>query len=127
MAQEKNFETRVKNWLKSEGIYDLGTPEQQMNVPPCGYFEKRWGGGYSKSGLPDMHLVVNGISIEVELKAPNGRVSAVQDQKLGQIRKSGCMGFVLYPHQFEDFQRLILGIKRRVRPLDVGILMVYGL
>ena len=69
MAGEKNFETRLKKWLESEGIYPLGEPVDRMGTPPCGYWEKRWGGGrYVKSGLPDMKIVVKGITLEVELK-----------------------------------------------------------
>ena len=114
MAAEKSFEEKLKAWLESEGIYALGTPAQDMTVPPCGYWEKRWGGGkYTKSGMPDMHIVVNGISIEVELKAPNGRPSALQIQKLNQIDDAGCIALVLYPKDFENFQRLILHIKRQ--------------
>ena len=57
MAGEKNFETRLKKWLESEGIYPLGEPVDRMSAPPCGYWEKRWGGGrYVKSGLPDMRI-----------------------------------------------------------------------
>ena len=57
--------------------------------------EKRWGGGkYTKAGMPDMHIVVNGISIEAELKAPNGRPSELQIQKLNQITDAGCIALV---------------------------------
>lgn len=73
MAGEKNFENRLKDWLESEGIYPLGHPEDKMTVPPCGFYEKRWGGSrYVKSGLPDMRITVKGIALEVELKATNG-------------------------------------------------------
>ena len=58
-----------------------------------------------------MHIVVRGISVEVELKAPNGRPSELQIQKLNQIDDSECMGMVLYPKDFEKFQRLIRHIK----------------
>lgn len=112
MAAEKSFEEKLKTWLESEGIYALGTPVQDMTTPPCGYWEKRWGGGkYIKAGMPDMHIVVNGISIEAELKAPNGRPSALQIQKLNQIDDAGCIGLVLFPKDFEKFQRLIRYIK----------------
>lgn len=113
MAQEKAFETQLKNWLESEGIYALGTPEQDMIIPPCGYWEKRWGGGkYTKAGMPDMHIVVNGISIEVELKAPRGRPSELQVQKLNQIDNAGCIALVLFPKDFEKFKRLVKFIKQ---------------
>lgn len=114
MAAEKSFEEKLKKWLESEGIYALGTPEQDMTAEPCGYWEKRWGGGkYTKSGMPDMHIVVNGISIEAELKAPHGRPSELQIQKLNQIDKAGCVGLVLYPKDFENFKRLVLYLKHR--------------
>ena len=45
MAGEKNFENRLKKWLEDEGIYPLGEPVNRMSAPPCGYWEKRWGGG----------------------------------------------------------------------------------
>jgi hypothetical protein len=112
MAAEKTFEEKLKKWLESEGIYALGTPKQDMTTPPCGYWEKRWGGGkYIKSGMPDMHIVVNGISIEAELKAPNGRPSELQIQKLNQIDDAGCIGLVLYPKDFPNFQRLVKFLK----------------
>lgn len=112
MAAEKQFEEKLKAWLESEGIYALGTPEQDMITPPCGYWEKRWGGGkYVKAGMPDMHIVVTGISIEAELKAPNGRPSELQIQKLNQIDDAGCIGLVLYPADFPKFQKLVRHIK----------------
>ena len=112
MAAEKSFEDKLKDWLESEGIYPLGTEQQKITTPPCGYWEKRWGGGkYIKSGMPDMHIVVNGISIEAELKAPNGRPSDLQIQKLNQIDDAGCISVVLFPKDFENFKRLIKYIK----------------
>lgn len=116
MAAEKQFEEKLKAWLESEGIYALGTPKQDIHTEPCGYWEKRWGGGkYTKAGLPDMHIVVNGISIEAELKAPNGRPSALQIQKLNQIDDAGCLGLVLFPKDFEKFKKLVLFIKANYR------------
>jgi hypothetical protein len=76
--------------------------------------EKRWGGSkYIKAGMPDMHIVVNGVSVEVELKAPDGRPSMLQQQKINQIDDAGCIGFVLYPDDFEKFKRLIRYIKKQ--------------
>lgn len=112
MAAEKNFEERLKKWLESEGIYALGTPQQDIITPPCGYWEKRWGGSrYIKSGMPDMHIVVNCISIEVELKAPTGRPSELQIQKLNQVNAANCIALVVYPKDFENFKKLIRVIK----------------
>ena len=127
MAGEKRFEEKLKKWLESEGIYALGTPQQDMCAEPCGFWIKRWGGGkYTKAGLPDMQIVVNGIGLEVELKAPNGKPSELQIQKLNQINNAGCIGFVLYPNDFEKFQRLIRHIKGYCG-IDVNVVTYVGL
>lgn len=126
MAAEKQWEEKLKKWLESEGIYRLGTATQDMPVPPCGYWEKRWGSKYSGAGWPDMHIVVNGISLEVELKAPNGRPSELQKQKLNQIDDAGCIGLVLFPKDFDRFQRLIRHIKTYCG-VDADVVIYSGL
>lgn len=110
MAQEKNFENRVKKWLQGIGIYPLGTAKDKMSVPPVGYYEKRWGGGYSKAGLPDMHIVANGISVDVELKASNGRPSELQKHNIRQINDAGSLAMILYPEGFDDFKNIMEGV-----------------
>lgn len=112
MAGEKNFENRLKKWLESEGVYPLGEPVDKMETPPCGYYEKRWGGGrYIKAGLPDMKIVVNGIALEVELKGPDGTPSELQKRNLKQINYSGGLGLILYPDGFQNFKEIIKGVK----------------
>ena len=54
----------------------------------------------TSSGLPDMHIVINGFSLEIEVKAPNGKASELQKHMIEQINKSGCRGAVLYEHQW---------------------------
>jgi hypothetical protein len=110
MAAEKNFENKVKTWLESEGIYPLGTGADKMPVPPCGYYEKRWGGGYSKSGLPDLHIVVNGINVDVEVKSSIGKPSELQKHNVKQINYSWSMAFILYPEGFDSFKEIMKGL-----------------
>ena len=111
MAGEKNFENRLKRWLESMGIYPLGEPLDKIRVHPCGYYEKRWGGGrYQKSGLPDMRIVVNGMALEVELKDTHGTPSELQKRNIRQINNAGGMGFVLYPEGFETFKTIVKGV-----------------
>ena len=110
MAQEKSFENRVKRFLESNGIYPLGTPKQNITVPVIGYYEKRWGGGqFAKSGLPDLHIVIRGTSIEAELKAPNGKPSSLQLKNLELINLSNSIGHILV----ED-SRTVERIKRYI-------------
>lgn len=91
-----------------------------MTVEPCGYWEKRWGGGkFSKSGLPDMHVVVYGFSIECELKAPNGKPSDLQKFMINQINESHCTAMILYPKDFEKFKEFVRSIKERSKALGL--------
>ena len=118
MGGEKNFENRLKRWLESEGVYPLGEPVDKMKAPPCGYYEKRWGGGrYVKAGLPDMRSVVNGIALEVELKAPSGTPSELQKRNIKQINDSGGLGLILYPEGFPEFQKIIKEVKACACPI----------
>ena len=99
MAAEKRFENRIKVFLQSKGIYALGTPVQNMKVPPIGYYEKRFGNRMVSSGLPDMHIVIRGQSLEFELKAPNGKASELQKHMIEQIINSKCQGAIVYENQ----------------------------
>lgn len=96
MAQEKRFEIKVKRYLESLGCYAFGTPNHKITHPIIGYYEKRWGGGqFTKSGLPDMHVVIKGRSVELELKSSNGKPSELQLMNLKMINDSGTYGFIL--------------------------------
>ena len=53
----------------------------------------------TSSGLPDMHIVINGTSLEVELKAPKGKASDLQKRMVKQIIDSNCIGAVMYEHK----------------------------
>ena len=95
MAQEKTYENKVKDYLESIGCYPFGTAKQDIVAPVVGYYEKRWGGSqFTKSGLPDMHVVLHSVSIELELKAPSGKPSELQLKNLDLITKGGCYGFI---------------------------------
>lgn len=83
-----------------------------MQVKPCGYFEKRWGGGqFTKSGLPDLYIVVRGHVVECELKAENGRPSELQKRNIDFILETGAIAGFLYPKDFEKFKERILDLK----------------
>lgn len=105
MAQEKQFENKVKSYLESIGCYALGTPKQDITEPIVGYWEKRWGGGqFTKSGLPDIHVVLHGTSIELELKAPTGKPSELQLKNLDLITKGESYGFILVENKVDSIR-----------------------
>jgi Holliday junction resolvase len=92
MAAEKNFENKVKAFLKEQGCW----------------FIKYWAGGeFTKAGVPDLLICCNGHFLGVELKAPKGKPSELQLWNISKINQAGGIGMVLYPKDFEDFKALI--------------------
>lgn len=86
---ESKFQSKVINFLKSKGCYVI----------------KYWGGGkFTKAGIPDLLVSCNGVFLGIELKAPNGRASKLQLYNLDQIKKSGGIGILLYPKDFNRFK-----------------------
>ena len=93
IASEKQFENRVKKFLKEEGCW----------------FVKYWGGGeFTKAGIPDILCCCNGRFIGIEIKAPNGKPSTLQIHNLKKIEESGGLSILLYPDEFEQFKLLIM-------------------
>lgn len=92
MAAEKNFENKVKKFLKEQGAW----------------FIKYWGGAaYTKSGIPDLLVCVNGYFLGVELKSVKGKASELQLHTLKEIDNAGGCAILLYPDQFNDFKTMI--------------------
>ena len=90
MAAEKNFENKVKKFLKDSGCWLL----------------KYWGGAsYTKSGIPDLLVSSDGCFLGIEVKADKGEPSLLQLYNLRKIRESGGYGILLYPKDFEQFRK----------------------
>jgi hypothetical protein len=110
MASEKLFESRVKKWLHTQGIYAAGTPEDKMESENVGWFVKIWGGGYQRAGIPDLLMCVNGIFISIELKGEQGKPSELQNLNTERVNTSNGIGIILYPKGFEDFKKIVKGV-----------------
>jgi len=110
MAIEKQFEKKVEKYLNSIGIYQAGFPSDKMKVKSIGWFTKIWGGGYQKSGIPDLIICANGFFVSVELKAPKGKPSVLQKMNTTRINQANGVGIILYPDGFENFKKLIEGV-----------------
>ena len=89
MAQEKNFENKIKSYLKSIGAY----------------FIKTHGDRFSRVGTPDIIACVNGHFVAVEVKAANGTPSDLQLHHIQQINNAGGYAVILYPKDFERFKK----------------------
>jgi len=96
MAAEKEFENKVKAFLKQQG---------------CWYVKYWAGGGFTRAGVPDLLICCNGHFLGVELKAPTGRPSELQKVELRRIKEACGLGILLYPEGFEKFKKLIIALK----------------
>lgn len=88
---EKQFENKVKQFLKEKGCWIL----------------KTWSNGVQRDGVPDLLICCNGLFIGVELKAKKGKPSKLQLWNVNGIRDAGGIAIVLYPDQFDQFKRMI--------------------
>lgn len=92
MAAEKNFETKIKEWMEERGSW----------------FIKYWGGAaYTKKGIPDLLCCLDGYFFGIEVKADNGKPTLLQLRNLERIRNAGGYGVLLYPKGFKQFKELV--------------------
>lgn len=94
MAKEKQFENKVKKFLEENGCYYI----------------KHFANAFTKSGIPDILASVNGYFIGIEVKAENGKPSALQIHNLKKIDESGGLAILLYPDDFEIFKMLVIAL-----------------
>ena len=94
---EKQFENKIKKFLKSYNIW----------------FTKVWGGGYQKAGIPDILACVNGRFVAIEIKGSSGKPTELQKYNIKKINESNGVAVILYPKDFERFEKLILDLLRR--------------
>jgi len=99
MAAEKQFENKVKGWLRQ--LQQEGQPIK---------FIKIWGGGFQKAGIPDLICCINGIYVEVELKASNGKPTELQEYNIKVTNEANGIGIILYPEGFEQFKTIVKGV-----------------
>lgn len=92
MAAEKNFENKIKGFLKDHGCW----------------FLKYWGGAaYTKSGIPDILACCEGFFLGIEVKAPHGKPSELQLYNLKKIDEAGGFGILLYSIDFDLFKNFV--------------------
>lgn len=118
IAAEKNFEGKVKAFLKDQKCWTL----------------KTWSNGIQRSGVPDLLICCNGYFIGAELKAPKGVPSDLQIYNLFKIEESGGIAVLLYPKDFENFKALIIALNsgdldegKRICEFFHGQLHIYNL
>ena len=96
MAAEKQFENKIKAYLRTRSAY----------------FVKFFANAFTRSGVPDILACVNGYFVGIEVKAKDGRPTDLQLYNIRAIRDAGGFAFVLYPSAYERFTKFINGLDR---------------
>lgn len=78
--REKAIENKIKQYLKT--VEDL-------------YFFKEHGGLYGTAGVPDIICCYKGRFIALEVKAPDGKPTALQEATINRIREAGGVAEVV--------------------------------
>lgn len=97
MAEEKNYENKIKKYIEDSGGWQVKFFANQM----------------TKSGIPDILSCVNGYFLAVEVKAQSGRPSELQKYHVAKINSAGGYAIILYPDQYEKFKQLVKCLNHR--------------
>lgn len=107
-------EKRVQN-----AIVDFLNAEKKAGKPV--FVERRNAGGFSyKKGIPDLYAVINGIHLEIEVKAPGGHLETMQEKfrdKCKKLNIQWCCHDDVSNFINEDYNRLMTAnivMQRRV-------------
>lgn len=87
----------------SEGAFQTKVIKYLKNLPNTWYF-KVWGGGFQRSGIPDIICCINGHFVALELKTETGRASKLQEYNIRCIKEANGTAILLRPSQFEEFK-----------------------
>lgn len=63
-------------------------------LPGC-IARKRWGGGMGVAGDPDVDACVRGRSVQLEVKRPGEKPTALQVKRLGEWKQAGAVAAVV--------------------------------
>lgn len=89
--REKQIENKIKGYLKSKGVWHV----------------KYFANSFTPVGIPDVLACCNGKFVAIEVKNETGKTSPLQDYHLEEIAKSGGIGLVVRPQNFEEFKEVI--------------------
>ena len=62
-----------------------------LNSLPCCLARKRWGGGMGVAGEPDIDACIGGRSLQLEVKRPGEKPTALQLKRLDEWRQAGAV------------------------------------
>lgn len=95
MTPEKKVQNNIIEYL--EELIEKGYPV---------FYERRQAGGFSyKKGIPDLYAVINGIHLEIEVKAINGKLSILQEKFKNKCKKLNIL--YVCSNSIENFKNFI--------------------
>lgn len=78
------------------------------------YVYKTMGGLFTKSGIADLLVCYKGYFIAIELKAKDGKPSALQIYNKKLVERAGGISIILYPQYFNKLKEFLKSLK----PID---------
>jgi hypothetical protein len=79
------------------------------SIPGC-LARKRWGGGMGVAGDPDIDACIRGRSVQLEVKRPGEKPTALQAKRLREWRKAGALVAVV--SSVEEVKSLLTEVDR---------------
>lgn len=110
MAEEKNFEERIKAYLKLSGCW----------------YVKFFANRNTRSGVPDILACCGGTFLGIEVKASHGRPTDLQLYNCRKIEEAGGVAVVAWPRDFEALKELITILAAGGGKKDVAHLIFAG-
>lgn len=107
MAQEKNYENKIKHYIDELGGWEVK------------FFANRM----TKNGIPDILACVGGYFVAIEVKAQNGRPSELQLYHCKKIREAGGFAFIAYPSGWEELKKILYMLKNGYYDEDINLII----
>lgn len=107
LAEEKNFENRIKAYLAYQGCWHVK------------YFANR----NTRSGVPDILSCCGGTFVGIEVKASHGKPSELQLYNCRKIDQAGGIGLVVWPQDFAALKELITILAKGGSKKDVACII----
>lgn len=113
-ATSKEAEKYLRNFLPKESFYQERIIKYIKAEYPKAFVWKAAAGAYTRAGIPDVCMVLNGKFYGLEVKRPYiGKTSFMQEIVLRQIKAAGGIaGVVVFP---QDVERMISNAKRGIK------------
>lgn len=85
---------------------------------PEAYFYSPPGGAFGKAGTPDHFYLYKGVFIAIEIKAPNGKLSVLQEKTLKQLAECGAVAAVVKGNDLDKMDKIRSAINTKLNMVN---------